>query len=318
MGNEIIQKTYFEYKKINSFLINKYDFNVEENENNISIIVTNPSLDIIKKLSDICDYFEIDCNPFSYECDDVIDQIEREILTLDSIDNITISYDKCNFTEIVEYIDYVFFEMRPAIDNLKVIPNESNLKLNIILPGIIRVETVLCNFIGLEFINDVCDLQRKIIDPAIIIKLMFYLDNMKKATGNFYYNPYAFIITFVSEQEDMKFINSIKREFYLVMLEALSDKKVPSGFIIRGHKNINIIEEDEFSVVNYDEFKSIFEFLVSEHRFTEKYIIIKKVLTLYYRDSFTFSYLDSKFSDIHKTILYYYDHYIEDDLKEFF
>lgn len=63
---------------------------------------------------------------------------------------------------------------------------------------------------------------------------------------------------------------------------------------------------------------NILNFLMSEEKYMEKYLITKKVFSYYIADEEDISGLDNKMPNIRKTIRHYYNHYIEDDIKDFF
>lgn len=106
------------------------------------------------------------------------------------------------------------------------------------------------------------------------VSLEFYLSNNRKNHQSLYYNPYSFKIKNLKNKSD--FIDILKKEFFKTMLECLAGKEESDYFVIRGEKNISIHKNKIFSTHNFVDFMDIFLFLISQKKYTEKFIIIKK------------------------------------------
>ncbi|WP_117168892.1 hypothetical protein [Paraliobacillus sediminis] len=276
------------------------------------------SLELLRKLSGLVKNFEVLCNPFPDDCDVIIDDLingEREI---NDIESISILLEKNFFVDDIGELDYYFFDFRSALKSIETIGKSKNgNKINIGIPSNEFIETDTLVFISLNKETNLSKIKKISIDSIIDENINFYLSNNKKSNHSYYFNPYSFLIKEVSYDET-PFVKSVKMYFYNTMLDSLSDKKEDSLFILRGEKSISILIDNDFQTDNYQDFIKIFSFLVSVQKYTEKYIIIKKVFSLYILNKEDITALDQKLPDIRKTINHYYDHYIEDNIKDFF
>lgn len=274
-------------------------------------------LDLLENIGSTVKYFDLCCNPFSDEYDDIIEELQSGIKSITDITYISIIVEK-DVIEEINNIQHVFFDKHSAINCVKKVKNRENAnKINIGIINNENIETELFNFVNLTAGVHYEDVPVKEIDPEVAKHIDFYLSNNRSNDHSFYFNPYSFVLK-KSLDSSSEFIDMIKKEFYKITLESLSDKEESGSFIIRGDKNISIVSNEHFSIVNYKEFLDIFTFLISHQKFTEKFIITKKVISLYVHDKETISDLDEKLPEIWKTINHYYNHYIEDNIKDFF
>ncbi|PFP91679.1 hypothetical protein COK06_22845 [Bacillus cereus] len=318
MSIENIYNLYDEYQSICSLLIqDQKHYDLIETEKFIEIKqTTDIDITFLTKLQSTVKSFDIYCNPFSADFSDIIEDIERGSILESEIESIVVSFDKKSLTESLLNIDFIFLDSPSAIRAIQEIhPEQGTHKINIGIPNNENVETDLFNFINLVEGTTFEDVLNKEIDSTTSEHIEFYLSNNRNNNHNHYYNPYSFVMKGTSNS---KFNKLLQEEFYNIMLECLSDKKEADQYIIRGEKSVKISINENFSTVNYTKFLDIFSFLISHQKYTEKFIISKKVFSLYINDNETISDLDNKLPAIWKTINHYYDHYVEDNIKEFF
>lgn len=318
MGNIKLFKLYDEYQAILS-LLNGKTYHLEETTKFIDITLNDGiTLNILKKISDTIKYFDLNCNPFSSEYEDIIDDLESGYKDISEITSISINLDKEMDIEKIKNIQHIFLDKKWAINSTKTIQlSEGSNKINIGIIDNPDLETEIFQFINIREGILYDDVKIKGIDPEVSKNIVFYLSNNRNNNHNHFYNPYSFTISKMSGT-DQEFASIIKTEFYKVMLQSLSDKEEQDTFIIRGEKNITVILNPDFTTYNYEKFLDVFRFLISHQKYTEKFIITKKVITLYVNDKENITHLDEKLPEIWKTINHYYNHYIEDNIKEFF
>jgi heme/copper-type cytochrome/quinol oxidase subunit 4 len=313
-----IIKVYDEYRAILSLLIDK-NFLLEETISIVDITLKQGfDLNLLKELGSVISFFNLNCNPFSDDYEDIIIDLEKGYKSISEITSISLNIEKEFVIGKISNIPYVFFDKKLAINSIKSIPVcDNSYKINI---GIINnedIQTELINFINFKGLNDISEVLDIPISEETVKHIEFYLSNNRNKNHTYYHNPYSFVIN-SSHVTDSEFIQLIKNEFFITMLQSLSDKENEGTFIIRGEKNVVLMKEKIFLTNNYKSFVDVFKFLISHQKYTEKFIITKKVITLYIQDKETFTGLDEKLPEIWKTINHYYDHYIEDNLKEFF
>jgi hypothetical protein len=320
MGKVNVLTLYEEYIDILALLDGK-PYEILEDAKMIVISLTdNLSLKLFEAIGKRVNNFTYSLNPLSDPFEDVIDDLKRGSTDIREIDSITLDIQKDVSFDKIENLDLIFFEQKAVVESLKNYRySNREYKLNIGVINIINFETEILNFTNVsnELINEPIRLKK--LDPGITEHLYFYLSNNKKSNQSMIYNPYSFIIKDNYETEkEIPLIKIIKDEFYYTMLDCLSDKLEDDSYVIRGEKNITLSKDNCFSTNNYSTLIDVFLFLISQKKYTEKYIIIKKVITLYMNDKDSISTFDFKLSNIWKTINHYYNHYIEDNIKEFF
>ncbi|KZR58350.1 hypothetical protein [Pseudobacillus badius] len=310
---------YKEYQAICS-LLKSYNFQLKETENVIDITVSEDfDIELLKELGSVVHLFYLNCNPFPDDYDDIIAGLERGYKNISDITSISINFEKEYQINKIKNVQYIFFEKKSAIDFISTYSaSEFADKINIGIMNSEGIETELFNFINVTNSSEFTEPPIKKISDETIKNIDFYLSNNRNNNHTNYFNPYSFVImsSFLDSKSELS--EMIKKEFYKSMLQSLSDKKEESSFIIRGEKNVAISFDDSFTVRNYKYFTDIFMFLISHQKYTEKFIITKKVITLYIHDEETLNDLDEKLPKVWKTINHYYNHYIEDNLKEFF
>lgn len=319
MSNDDILDIYNEYQNLLT-LLNGKPFILKEKSNFIEIRLNSEfDIDLISKIGEKIEHFNLYCNPHISDFDEVLDEMQRGIITIKDVDSLSIRFDKESILSEMKGLNYIFFEESLAVKALKEIQhkNEKKHKLNIGIFKIISFETELLNFINIDENLYGKTVQKKEVDSDVTKHLNFYLSNNRGTNQNYFYNPYAFVI---KEELDIncKLKQLVKSEFYETVLGCISDKEEDKYLVIRGEKNILIYQDEEFSTNNYLKLIDIFLFLISQKKYTEKYIIIKRVITLYLQDKDTISKFDEKLAEIWKTINHYYNHYIEDNIKDFF
>ncbi|WML54331.1 hypothetical protein RCG17_06705 [Neobacillus sp. PS3-12] len=318
MSIEKIYDLYKEYNDILSLLKQKpQTYEMIENSKNIEFRRKEDiNISFLKEIKIHANDFDIYCNPFPDDFTDVLEDLERGTRSESEIKSVAIIYSKEPLLDDISNMDFIFFDKVAAINaTRKIHPREGKFKLNIGIPNNENLETELFNFIDLKEDTPIGEITKKEIDTNILKMIEFYLSNNRNSDQNFYFNPFSFVI---KGNLNLDFARLLQTRFYNLMLESLSDKKEGNTYIISGEKSITIMIEESFSTTNYTKFLDIFLFLISQQKYTEKFIITKKVFTLYIHDKDTISYLDNKLPDIWKTINHYYDHYVEDNIKEFF
>lgn len=273
------------------------------------------SIELLKKLDYISYYFGVYCNPFHDQSDDIIYQVESGARDIKDIESITVSLEKHDVLRNMSYIDMFFLDVNSAVKSLREIKAYEH-KINIIIPNIKKVETDLLNFIPLNYDLALFDIDKIPIRKDILKKIYIYLNSNKQINQSFYLNPYAFNLT--NQQSKDRLSNIIRRYYYLVVFEYLSDKIENNSFVIRGERNVFINISDSFDTEHYTNLIDILEFLISEEKYAEKLLITKKVFSLYISHDEDLNSIDTKLTNIHKTIKHYYNHYVEDDVKDFF
>ncbi|MBD1223306.1 hypothetical protein [Virgibacillus halodenitrificans] len=314
MSLEKLLSDYEEFQVILSKLDNSWKLN--ETLNLVEFKTDNKiCISFLKEINSLADRFEIYCNPFTADCNEIIEDLESSHIGIEDIDSVSIQLEKdIQFT----VLDFYFFDREFALKSTQEVNSKLDSKLQIGIPDIEYTETETIQFLPLKSELDLNGIQRIKINEITQENIKFYLSNNKRDKHSYYYNPYSFIISEGEGEENSDFIDLIRRFFYLTMLDCLSDKKSQKGFLIRGEKNISILKNRDFATNNYYSFVDIFYFLISAKRFTEKYIIIKKVFSIYIIDDENISALDGKLNNIWKTITHYYNHYIEESLEDFF
>ncbi|WP_347723961.1 hypothetical protein [Lysinibacillus capsici] len=311
-----ILKSYSEFQTILTLLNIKYEIN--ENLNVVEIKTNNEiELSQLVELKEIVESFEIYCNPFPDDIEDVIDDIQRGNKDIQELISISIHLEKSELIESRGNLDYFFFDTKEAIRMLSEMKSVENNKINIGIPNIVNLETETAVFHSLHKDFDLEGITKKPIDNVVQNNIIFYLSNNKKTNQTIYNNPYSFIMV-DRELENDDFVKLVKHYFYLTMLDCLSDKIEDDHYILRGEKTVSIKNNIEFKTENYIDFINIFNFLISEKKYTEKFIIIKKVFSLYIMDDEDINDVDTKINKIWKTVNHYYDHYVEENIKDFF
>ncbi|MFC5591596.1 hypothetical protein ACFPRA_22175 [Sporosarcina soli] len=309
--------SYSEFQAILTNIESKYTIKetLEVTEIKIDEDIT---LTLLKKLNEVVNSFEIFCNPFPYDCNEIIGDLESSSIDILEIESITILLEKNSTLEDMGNLNYYFLDKYSAIESIKSIGNyREGYKINIGIPYNESIETDTIVFISLDQDSILSEIPKKYIDSVVQENINFYLSNNKNSGQNYYYNPYSFKVS-NNVSTTTTFFKLIQRNFYYVMLECLSDKIEDNNFVLRGEKTISIAINNDFNTDSYPYFINIFTFLVSIQKYTEKFIIIKKVFSLYVMDQESISDVDNKLSNIWKTINHYYDHYVEDNIKDFF
>jgi hypothetical protein len=312
-------KIYDEYQAILS-LLKENNYVLEETTRIINFSITDGlDIDLLKKLASAVSIFDLNCNPFSDDYEDIILDLEKGYITITDITSITINIEKDYKFEKIKSIDYIFFNKESAISCIPAIQEkELSNKINIGIINSDDIETELFNFINITESTRIIEPQLIKIADETIKHIEFYLSNNRNNNHTYYFNPYSFVLLNRYLECHSDFSAMVKTNFYQEMLQSLSDKKEGNSYIIRGDKNISINSLESFPTNNYKNFVDIFLFLISHQKYTEKFIITKKVITLYINEKETIKDLDERLPEIWKTINYYYDHYIEDNLKDFF
>lgn len=314
MSLEKIILVYNEFQAIQNLVVGKKQEIIDDGKKIAINLYTGFTLELLKDLDGTVQHFEVHCNPFSQPCEEIIEDIRCGNKSIDEVESISILIEKDINFDRIENLDYFFMSIESALDFIGKIKKDSNgNKINIGIPYCEPVETELLNIISLD--PHTTQIVRKKVNKVIDKNVNLYLNYNKKGTQGYYLNPYAFIL--VNDNDD-KSHKLIKRHFYLTALEGISDKIENNTFVIRGKKNIQITKSGEFDTNNYQDFVNILNFLMSEEKYMEKYLITKKVFSYYIADEEDISGLDNKMPNIRKTIRHYYNHYIEDDIKDFF
>ncbi len=309
------------YREYNSILAQYNHHEVIENKKEVVIkvkeIADNKEL---RSIISFDKYFKAYINPFSDSTHEVISNIEAGVHSIEEIDSVTFSYDK----PLIENIDEIYFRYVDSIldysDSI-----ETNVKKSVLLLDLEEfIETETIKYISLDEAK--VSIPSKIdIDKESYSKIIFYVSVNKKESMTFFRNPFSYRLVNENENENenekpirTSMILDLKRLFYTNVLKTLSDKNDSNGFLIRGEKSINLLIDKNFKVDGIDSLEKILDFLVTEKKYTEKFLIIKNVLSLYLNDNDDITILDEKLKKIWKTVDHYYNHYIEDDIKDFF
>lgn len=311
---ESIKKAYDEY----NFIIDQYQHLIVETRETDSLISFNlkplNTLEDYRKISTEITYFEINCNPYSDPISDIIINIENGIYTIESVNSIKLVFQKAQISEF----DAIFFDY----GSLNTLFKKTNVKFeNKLMIGLMSIEdiieTELAVFYPIIKKNSLVEIKIK---TDILQKINFYISVNKKTKHNFFYNPFMYLVDTKNLEgiKDTKFIDFLNYNFYLRFLEFVSEKDANDEFLIRGEKSVHIKKKYTHNFDNNLFLEKILNFLISENKFTEKYLIIKNVLTLYLSDYDDINQFDKKLQRVWKTINHYYNHYLESDIKDFF
>lgn len=276
-------------------------------------------VELLNELNTKCEIFEAYCYPFNEGIQETIDDIELGSSNVKGIEYISIILEKDFFVKDLGNLDYYFFDLKSIFTSFYDISRIGDgTKLNIGAFCITnKVSTETINFVPINHKVDINNLQKEIIDSNIADNIEYYLSHNKSCNHSFYFNPYAFFSK-MNLNSNYQLESYIMVSFYKLIIECFADKREGNRYTIRGDKNISITISDEFETKNYTKLKDILVFLVSNQKYTEKYIIAKKVISLYLLDGETVSEFDNKLPNIEKTIKHYYTHYIEENIKDFF
>lgn len=301
-------------------LLESSDYTVIEELNKISIRVDSPNFDLINKINDSLKNFVVHPNvdKNSYIISDLLEDLRLNIITIDKVNHILLVLDKKTLIEKINQIDYLMFTTA-FINTLQKINEPLNDKLNILhFLSAESFSTHLINFY--PAFQDIDTLATIKIDIQKADEVTAFLSHNKHINQNIFFNPFAFRIVNPLNIQDEVISKEIKKYFYLCFIEALSDSfnQDSNKYVLNAKKKISIFKDENFSTHNYFTFCTIFDFLITEHKYTEKYIIIKKVLTLYTHHECTITEIDKNLGNIWKTTHNYYDDYIEDNIKDFF
>ncbi|MFY0742122.1 hypothetical protein AB1K09_06270 [Solibacillus silvestris] len=214
----------------------------------------------------------------------------------------------------MELIDFIYFDENSLISNILDIEINEVRKINIGLLNEPDFETKTCNFINLKTI-DLENFQTIQINDYDL-ELMNRLIANSDVSYTYYNNLFSYIPS--KNTINTTFQKDIIRKFYTLFFKQISYKEENGIFDIRGKKKIKIRQDIDFSVNNYYIFKDLTEFLYSNDKFLEKFIIVKNVFSRYIHDVETFSSIDKKIIEIFKTTKHYFEKYIQEDLEDFF
>lgn len=301
-------------------ILESSDYTLIEELNKISIRVNSPSFDLINTINDSFKNFVVHPNvdKTSYVLSALLEDLRLNIITIDKVNHILLILDKKSLIENINQVDYLMFT-NAFVNNLKKINSPLNNKLNILhfLSGE-SFSTHLINFYPTS--QDVDTLPTSKIDTQKADEIAAFLSHNKHIDQNIFFNPFAFRIVNPLNIQDEVISKEIKKYFYLCLIETLSDSfnLESNKYVLNAKKKISILKDENFSTHNYLTFCNIFDFLITEHKYTEKYIIIKKVLTIYTHHECTITEIDKNLGNIWKTTHNYYDDYIEDNIKDFF
>lgn len=301
-------------------ILDSSKYSITEELNNISIKVDSPTHDLINKINDSLTNFGVYPNveKSSYTLADLLEDLRLNIISIDKVNYILLVLDKKTLIEKINKIDYLMFTTE-FINTLRKINDPLDEKLNIIhFLSSESFSTHLLNFYPAS--QDASTLATINIDTQKADEVAAFLSHNKHINQDIFFNPFAFRIVNSVNIQDEVISKEIKKYFYLCFIEALSDSfnQDSNKYVLNAKKKISIFKDENFSTHNYLTFCTIFDFLITEHKYTEKYIIIKKVLTIYTHHECTITEIDKNLSNIWKTTHNYYDDYIEDNIKDFF
>lgn len=316
-----IGEIYDEYIRIVD-IIDPSEYKLVETEKMLQIELECPANDVEKLIQlNTCDYFEVLVKGTSYDLnyyinDDGLSLKEGASSTLDG-KIIRITYNKVELMHALKNIDYFFFFQQEASDFIlqcKKAPTE--FKLNIGIYNISPFETNILNFINISDIEQ--NSSEKIpITKEIKHKIDIFLNHTDMK-----FNKLNNIYTYMPLNDKFDSSNilqyNILKNFFICFYKCLSYKNSESTFNIRGKKSITITIKDSIISNNYTSYKKIVDFLFSDDKFLEKFIIVKNVFTRYATNVESFETLDQKIIEIQKTINHYFEKYVHDDLDSFF
>ncbi|MDE0584742.1 hypothetical protein ON064_17080 [Planococcus sp. A6] len=318
-----LYKIYEEFSYIQHNLTN-YTLNITETEKLLQIEFKNPtSVKDLKALRNLS-YFETfvvgESNDIAYFIL-AIDDPKRN-MTIDYLKNrrVRVKLDKSDLSLNLNGIDFLFFTSNYIVEFLEQLEDqEINYKINIGVYGIESFSTPLINFIGLTSLPT----ERESKIPIKKERLEMLNRLLRNTEGKFtkLNNP----LSFYPEEIELVNINDLPelkikliQRFYHSFLEVISYKVDNEIYDIRGKKKIFISTDDNFSTVNHKVFYDLLIFLFRDDKFLEKFLILKNVMTRYINDKETLSNLDTKIIEIEKTVNYYFEKYVQDDLEVFF
>lgn len=315
MINTTIEKIYKEFVALKN-LLSEYSPRVTENESLLQFDFKGlNSKDILIELSKP-KYFEVYIDNQSPSF--IIEQLNTPGLgfTLDELKllNCRIKYSKDTSYDYVKNLDYYFFNLEEATNFITESSFENSQEiLHIGLYNVPSFNTPVFQFT--DILNETNYNHNKEINPDILEKINRLLNNTD-SKFNYYNNVFSFKCD--PNEVISDFQKAIVREYYKAFFKLLSYKETDGNYDIRGKKNIIINLNTDFSITNYNEFISLTDFLFNDDKFLEKYIIVKNVFTRYVHDKENFSSIDSKIIEINKTTKYYFEKYVQEDLKDFF
>lgn len=207
---------------------------------------------------------------------------EHSNFSLDDIknSNFRIKYSKNINQSKTENLDYYFFLFNEAIKFLlSESINFTERKISIGLYNVISFKTPVFNFF--DVLNETEFTCEQNIDSDTLKQINQMLKNTDQKF-NIHNNVFSFMIENPDLQCPVKheIIGLYNKSFF----KLFSYKDNELSYEIRGKKNIVIFADDNFSKENYQEFIELIVFLFKDERFSEKYIIIKNVLTRYVHD----------------------------------
>lgn len=314
-SNIQFKKIYDEFIAIRD-LTTPFNPAVTENERILQLDFT--GLDSKETLTELSRFelFEVYCG--SDELRMAIKKLENPNtnFTIDDVQKLKfrIKHSKNMQKDYAEKLDYYFFLEDKAYDFLlKKNFTLEDKKISIGLYNIKSFNTSIFSFI--DILNEaVTDLDSIIENETLTqIKRLFKNTDQKFTMHN---NVLSYTIK--NPNHDCPMQCKIIRMYYKAFFKLFSYKDENETFDIRGKKKIIISADENFSIENYAEFVNIINFLFSDDKFLEKYIIIKNVLTRYVHDRATFSNLDTKIIEIKKTSEHYFEKYVQEDLEDFF
>lgn len=315
MVNTTIEKINTEFIAIQS-LVSGYSPEVTENELLIQLdFIGLDSVEILTKLSNLT-YFEVYIDGESPSL--VSEKLRTPALefTLDDLKRLKCRarYSKDIQKDYVKNLDYYFFIPDKALEFIISSPFNIDDKKKVI--GIYNTPSFSTpTFSFIDILNETDYEVDKLIEVEDREKINRLLVNTDQKF-NLYNNVYSYMCE--PSNSENGFQESIIREFYKAFFRLISYKENHEEYDIRGKKKIIIKLDEDFKIDNFAEFISLTDFLFSDDKFLEKYIIVKNVFTRYVYDKESFSSLDLKIPEINKTTKYYFEKYIQEDLEDFF
>lgn len=293
-------------------------FIMSEDLNTLNIKIASPDLHLLKRLHDELKSFEVYPNvkEAGYTLSDLIDDLQSQLITIGDVNFVLLEFDKKAFVKHINHLDYMMFT-NDFFKSFKKINEPLDHKVNI-LQFISNEDFSTQLFNVYSIYSNPHEFKRQTIETQKAEELTSYLSHNKHINQSSCYNPFAFRVINYNNNQDSLIIEEVKKLFYLCFIEALSDSFIKDTYILNTKKKISIHADNNFSTNNFVTFTEIFDFLVTDHKYTEKYIIVKKVLTMYTQSECTISDIDLNLENIWKTARNYYDDYIEDNIRGFF
>ncbi|MFA2692928.1 hypothetical protein [Bacillus mycoides] len=207
-----------------------------------------------------------------------------------------------------------FLTENKLVDFLKGLNN----KKTIFLPIDEIADNEIVNLYPLKSIDTLAEINTVIPDnikEKLTESSSLYFKYMNKSHHDFIANPYIFHFSKIS---NIELKNAIDYTLFVSAMHFISNSSFNEQFIIKGYKNVEIKNQDAFTVKNASDLFNIFEFVYDKDKFVDKAEITRNIFSLYLNDEDNLSIVDVQLPKIRDTINTHFKTYIQKEIKEFF